>query len=337
MKLRRLHLVEKLRLQFAAALSLGLVYFLLYRAFGSWDPRSPVMFLALGRYGDLAMFVVFLTALAVLCGAVTVGTRPAGALVATLVGAMAVSFRSPQARAVLWTRSGELGGLFAAMIAEVVVLALAVALAAVVIKLVSQVMGFLNPGWVWRDPLADLGEADRRRMAQVAVEAGDKMHYGGLVLRSVHWLGAIGSRKVGKRLEVRQALRICLYSLALSVAIAMVVLLLLLRSPDRGQIVFAVAGSMFVGTLVANQAFPAPSALPAAVLPVICAVALYAVAAFKCAGGVDAWMNVPLYGRVLPVDWVIAGGAGAVFGYWVSARLHESRHEHALESKDEGA
>ena len=46
--------------------------------------------------------------------------------------------------------------------------------------------------------------------------------------------------------------------------------------------------------------------------------------------------RVPLYARALPLDWLTAGSAGALLGYWLSARVHELKLLEKLQERLNG-
>ncbi|MFW6066524.1 MAG: hypothetical protein ACOC9S_06860, partial [Planctomycetota bacterium] len=115
-------------------------------------------------------------------------------------------------------------------------------------------------------------------------------------------------------------------SLASSAAIAVVLFWLLLRSPERGQILFAVVTSAALGAFIAHQVLPSSHSMLVWTVPFLIAIFVYA----SCTGislgdSTRAWTAVPLRARVLPIDWLTAGGGGAFLGYWLSARVHEMR------------
>ena len=103
-------------------------------------------------------------------------------------------------------------------------------------------------------------------------------------------------------------------------------LLVLMKSSNRGQILFALGASFLLGTMIAHQLFPATQSAVAWAGPVLGAVFLYALTCASSIGlGPQAWREVLINARALPVDWITFGAGGAVLGYWISARIHEMR------------
>ena len=148
-----------------------------------------------------------------------------------------------------------------------------------------------------------------------------------LLIRALR--GAVG--KGGPKTDDPKSDRAAVVSAALFSAVATVIaaglLLALMRSSDRGQIVFALVASFFLAVFVAHQKFPTPCGAGAWMLPALLAVCSYVLAATAGVGpGPQGWIEVSHYARALPVDWMTAGAGGAMLGYWVSLRVHEARY-----------
>ena len=100
----------------------------------------------------------------------------------------------------------------------------------------------------------------------------------------------------------------------------------LLRSADRGQIIFALFASFFVASLAGHYACPTRYGSLAVLLPLAFGVATYLLAGAAGVGGPpQGWIDVGLYARALPVDWLTAGSGGAILGCWTSQRMHEAK------------
>ncbi|MCE5276541.1 MAG: hypothetical protein ABFD92_17105 [Planctomycetaceae bacterium] len=337
MKYRRLHLIEKLRVQAAAVAALVAVYFWAYQALSRTDPQSPVIFLG-GGAGNLVYFVAILMGLAVFAGAVTVGLRSSAAVLATLVGAAGLSLRSPIILPLLWNNQDALGTLMGRMILETMLLAALVLAAVLVAGWVRRRIISLNPAWAWQDPLATLTEEQRRKIKPKHMNElnGGYGTGAGLPGYLIYMLSVRGTRRVGGDHNIKAALLQGLYGLLLGTLAGFILLLLLMRSPDRAQILFAVAGSLFLAALLGYQVFPFRSASVALLLPVVLAVAMYALGALKAISGMHlSWLTVAPFACAVPLDWVTAGAAGAVAGYWVSSRIHEARYGELDETDQE--
>ena len=330
---RRSQWLEKVHVQVVTVGALLAVYLLLAPHLRGWDPQaSPVAFLAEGAWARLAVFAAAVWLLAALMAVMTVGVRPEGALLATLIGAGGVSLGSPRIQALLWRRTGHWGGMYLQLAAEMLVLLVVLVGVVAIIATVRRLIGRVRPGWLWRDPLAgarDHGAADVKGPAPAGAPAGLLAALAGL------------HRSAGEQPAcLRAALGRAAVCGALGTALSAAAVLVLLRSPLRGQVLFAVFAGTTLAYFVAHQAFPSKLRIAAWGGPILLAVAFYALAAWASAGlgpepGPQTWTRLPLYGRPLPVDWLTAGCGGALLGTWFSARLHEMRHHEKQQTEQE--
>jgi hypothetical protein len=130
----------------------------------------------------------------------------------------------------------------------------------------------------------------------------------------------------GLRVRLNASLSRGAACLAVGLGVALVMLWLLLRSPERGQILFALLVSFVLAALIAHQLLPSRHSMLMWTLPFVVAMFLYAMgAALDLGESPRAWAIVPLRARALPIDWMTAGCGGAFLGYWLSARIHEMR------------
>jgi hypothetical protein len=110
-------------------------------------------------------------------------------------------------------------------------------------------------------------------------------------------------------------------------AMTAALVIILLRTSDRGQIIFALLVSNFLAMLLAHQFFPSPYSIIAWMAPMLIGVLFYCLAAMSSIHyGVNAWTQVSPYAGALPIDWMTAGAGGGVLGHWISQRIHELRH-----------
>ena len=318
MPYKRRHLLEKLQVELAAGAALAVMYLAVGPVLGWWDPEWPTTFVPSGAFAQMAGFAATVWILAAACALVTVSSRPEGALLATLVGAAGVSLHSSPIRTIFWQHEGALGLLFGMLIAEVLLLVVVLLVAEMVVFVVRTGVARWKPGWMWRGRVGPSGPSAR---AHGDSEPGAGLTLGGGLLRTIlarkRLPGATGGR-VGV---------VSVSCLGVSVLIGAILLMLLMQSSHRGQVVFSLFVSFLLAVMIAHQKFPTPFGAAAWISPILTAIVFYLLAAGASMETVpNSWTHVPFYARALPVDWMAAGGAGAVLGFWISERIHELRH-----------
>lgn len=332
---KRRHWIEKFQVQLAAGGALALVYFALWRLMRPVDPLGPIVFLPApeANVGSLFILAALVTVLAAACAVLTISARPEGALLAALVGAGGLSLRSPSILTLLWLQEDDLRGLYGTLLIETLLLTAAIAVAAAAVDVARYMVWRFRPRWMWANPLARAAEAN----ADLPAAAPRQAYLLGPVVEAVTGLFALRGRAArthrGLTGRVEELTRGATH-LVLGLVIASVLLLVLLQSTDRGQVIFAVFVSFALGAGVAHQFFPTRHGTLAWCMPAIAAVAYYTMAMAAAVGADHAWMDMPNYAYILPVDWMTAGGGGAVMGYWMSARVHETRHFEDLEKQE---
>jgi len=331
------HFLEKLQVQLAAVAALVVMYLAVGPVLGWWDPQWPTIFVPSASFAQLAGFAGIIWALAAVCALVTVSSRPEGALLAALLGAAGVSLHSAPMLAALWRYDEGQGVLFALLIGEVVLLAVVLSVAELVVHIVRSGVAHCRPGWMWPGRVPPAGwlagggvGSDVPRLASagfraILVQAWSALKAGG-DNESASRRGRVNGRMLVESLSC----------LGLAVLIASVALMLLMKSEDRGQVLFALFASFLLGVMVAHQKFPTPFGVAAWASPMATAVLFYLLAIVTAVDyDVNAWMHVHFYARALPVDWLTAGGGGAVLGFWISERIHEFRHLEIHKSAEE--
>ncbi len=284
----RRHWREKIQIQLATALVLAGAYFGLWRLFTPYDPAEPIVFLSIGSVWKMATFAVILWVISAIVSFGVRGTRPAGPLIAVFIGAGGVSLRSPQIRTLLWEKYPSIGGIYGFLIGEIVIMTLIMAGAVIIAGLIRGAIGE-SKSMDLPSPDEDDGEDDFQKEGSTAAQ--------------------------------------CLYNFGFGVLLSIVLLLLIVQSAQRGQILFGLLASFFVGFLVAHQLIPANHVMLAPAGAAAVAVVVYILGATSVTGdSPQSWMSVPLYARALPIDWMTFGAGGGVLGYWVSERIHEARH-----------
>lgn len=315
---QRSEIIEKLRVQFATAVGLAAVYFFLWQALVSRDPLWPITFIAEGNLANLAVFTAILLGLAIFTSLLTLGLRPAGPLLAALIGTGALSLRCPPARTLLWAHHDNLAGLFTGMIVEILLLTASVAMTALVISTIRYAAGRINPKWRWPGEKVEPAEEPLRTDWIGELFAPE-------VISVISLLGE-SKNNTSRRQAASRMLAKSLYCLLTGLVIANVMVLVVMQSPLRGQIIFALMISFFIAALAAYRTFSVSSCVPAVAMALVSAVVMYALAAFMSINGTtNAWMNVPIFARALPIDYLTAGGGGAVLGYWVNCRINQAK------------
>lgn len=337
----RFYWLEKLQVRIAAAAGIAAVYFLLWPSLRPSDPGAPVAFIAGGGISQMIIFAAGLWVVAGAAAVITVSGRPSGALLGVVIAAGGLSLRTEPIRQLLWVGKGDMSGLYLSLVLEVIVLGIVLFFAAAVVGIVRRLIGSVRPGWIWRGPLGGagghgvVGPGDERAAARThplellgLLEAAASS----VVLKrrgksAPSTVAGAKERDSAKAVLARTAG--CLLVGVFAVTVALVILT---TSTDRGQILFELFASFLVGALVAHQLFPTPYMVVCWAMPILVGVGFYALAALSVANGTaQAWITVPLYARALPIDWVSAGGAGALLGYWTSWRMHERRYLEAME------
>lgn len=317
---RRQFWLEKLQVQTAGALIAVVGYFVLWPILGASDPQGALSFLVDGGVSRLMSFALFFWVLAIICGVVTISARPVGAMVGLLLGTVGFAFRSPQIRSLLWDRLDTLSGLYGTLIAEILILGGVLIVGWIIVIGVRHVIGKLLPDLIWKDPRSIQRDAQKLKhipeargwrgllvvvgLSTIPAEKTDSNSKGDGQLVAQQWLLWAGSQLV----------------------IAGVLLWALMRSADRGQVLFALAASFFCASLISNIRFPNPYGMSGWVFPIVLAVCLYVLAGYSAIGEPpQGWIEVATYGRALPIDWLTAGCGGSMLGYWVSFRICDER------------
>lgn len=307
---RKLHWLEKAQVELATAAALAVVFFLIAPHLRPWDPAGPLTYIPYDAWRGLALFALTVWGLSVACGLLTVTSRPEGAIVAVFLGAGGFAAQSPQMEGLLWAQADGFTGMFHSIMLEMVVLIGVLLVAVLIVGLMRSLVRAVQPKWLWQGNAEDMD----RSAAQPASRPS-----------WVH-VALWGSESSGGVLT-RQAIQRSIGCLGLSLMLGLALLLVLLRSNDRGQIIFAVFTSCLVALLIAHQVLTCPLSIVAWLMPMILGLAIYLLSSISPIGGeVTDWTKVSLLARALPVDWMTAGAGGGVLGYWISERIHEARH-----------
>lgn len=332
MEYRRRFLLEKVTVQVTAVAALAGVYFL---AAGAWVPKDPQAGMSFVLAGDLAGAagcILTIWVLAAAAGAATAFVRPQGAMLIVLVGGGGAVLRSAPIRAWLW-RDGNLAAMYCGLILELLIGAAVLFVAAIILDLARRAIARAKPRWLWRSPLEDLAAEDLAMLSEGSAEEVNAAARVCRYLRStaglVGMLKGIGGKSGdGRRTQAGRSAA----AITLTLVIGMALVMLLMQSARRGQIVFALVAGFFAATLIALNLVSPRHTLTVLIAPVLAGVLTYILGAIT---SIDrspmGWSNVKLYARALPIDWLFAGGAGVLWACWLSHRSHEWKRMESLD------
>jgi hypothetical protein len=331
MNYKRFHVFEKFQVVFAAGVLLSAVYFLVGRAFRPADPLGPLALLPMEGIGKCLSAIVLLLVLAALASACTTHSRPEGSVMAALIALGGLSLLSHSLRTLLWSYPGRIQGLYLQLVAEVLLLTVGVLLAEAVALFVRAQIERIRASWVWVSPLDHLSEAQRKALAQRKSELRWDAHllesptvmpasmrttllYNLLVLAGP----ARRQAEPAQRKALSEQWRRGGACLATGTLIGVILVTLLLRSTERGQILFALFTAFTLSALIAQHLFPTRFLFANWLMPVIASLVFYGLAAISGNGA-----RPPF--EALPIDWISAGCSGALLGCWITGRMRESR------------
>ena len=319
MKTARPYWLEKLQVYVGSAIALAAVYLLISPALMPSDPLSPYTLAGSWGFGPFAAFAVMLLVVAAIGAAVTVSARPAVAMLVVFVAAGGVCLRSESIRPVLWANQSDLAGLYRGFVLELLLLVLVVGACAAIVGLVRRFVGSVRPRWRWNDMHANLTKSERQKVGCDAELTSGWLSYEPVAL----WAsGQEGQKKLALILPAIFARSAA--CLAGGTFLSIVMLLITMRSGDRGQVLFAIFFSTMIGVMVIQKLLPTPWLAVAWIMPLLVGLIFSLLSATAVIGDDTlGWLGVPMSGLALPVDWFAAGGAGAMVGYWTSTRIHE--------------
>jgi hypothetical protein len=152
----------------------------------------------------------------------------------------------------------------------------------------------------------------------------------GMLLDDLHRDGA----HAGDESATQRALAVLTQAIVMSL-----VMLVLVQTDKKAQVIVSVAIAAYLGTLVAHALFPTRPSVWYWGGPLVVGVAGYLMA---YVGSRD-WMigqiggYAPALGRPLPLDYAGAGTAGAIFAYWTSRRWARNRDIESTETAPAGS
>jgi len=338
MTYQQVHFFEKIEFQFTAIAGAAVVYWFVWPLLIPGDPEWPICFVACGAYTHMWMLAGLACVLGLACGVGTITARPQTAAMALALGLGGLSLRSPRIRPLLWASQDSMPAMYWRMALEVLVLLAMVIIAAAMAGIGRRMTAWLAGGLIWQDPLAALDNEQQQARSRRQAEPDDgksSPRSTSTILTLLGWPFGITSSpgeksktSPGRDTTVRGVL-----GFMISVTASAIVVFLLLRSPERGQIIFALFAGCFLGVFISQRIVPTRANVTAWATPVVLGVLLYVLEAISSVStGRGTWMDVPSYARILPIDWMTAGLGGAMFGHWEDLRMREARRiEESLE------
>jgi hypothetical protein len=323
---QRWHTLEKIQVEVAAAAALAAMYFLLWPQLQPPDVDRVAVFLPLGASSHLLTLAVTTWMLAALVSLLTTAARPQGALLATLVGVGGISLHSLPMRLLRFVPTSTL---MTPLVTEQICMAGILAGATVVIFLVRLAVSRLAPAWVRPELETPEGyhapvPPDRKRLPRwfnpiLWLGTG----YIVVHLSNIRMLPGFGRKA---RSSARDVILCSLATLGLTLLIGLMMMnIFIFEGAARGQLLFGLAASFFLAAGVATYFFPLNFSGPCWLVPLLLGIFFYFRAGLTGDTGVLTWMHVDRMANILPVDWLSAGGGGAVGGYWLACRIHDWR------------
>ena len=312
MQAKQKHWMEKVYVQAACGVALAAAYFGLWHLVQLWDPTGPMAFLASGQGGELVTVAGLLLGMGLVAALVTLPARPEAAMLVGLSGLAGVAFRSGPMRVLLWDYRDYYAApfkAFAPMAAETLLLGLLLGALALEVWLVRRLAECIVPKWVFREELSPAEPSPDK------AKSADKHAPGPWYI---------------------SALAVVL----LEAAASAVLLAIMLRSPERGQVSFALIVGFALSAMLIYQFFPMKMALPFWLAPVLVGVVVYLMGAMTHTyPDGPPWYHALMMSQdkpiraALPLDWIALGGGGALLGYWLSRRAQYGRLVEAAETE----
>jgi hypothetical protein len=327
-------LAEKVAVYGVAALLAAATYFGFAPKIFSADPTGPISPLATGQYAnEIFLAAVFLVAgLVLAAGGVFV--RPASFSLVLLAGMAGISMKSGMFRVLVW-QDGTGVAVWGRMLAELLVLAIVMLVADFAAAYFRRWIAGRRGGFVILsatlndEQLADLVEEkivlpERQLLwsREVLLEMSRENHALALLLL----LGRLKKLQSSHRTLAVMALKNAAGFLFVGTAIGLVAAYVLAGSACRGQLVFAAFAAFWLASVAAYHMYPVTDSFPAWIMPVIVGAVYFLIAMFTSSAiNPDQWEKLRNVFQILPVDWIFAGGAGAMFGLWSSDRAKETQ------------
>jgi hypothetical protein len=312
--------IEKLQVFLTLGVLLAGVYYLLWPLFEPADPLGPTTLLATGNVLRFGAFAVLLWAMTALAAVTTTRCRAGSALAVALLGASGLAMRSSSLTPLLWQGDVSYAGLYVAMGGEmllfVVVLLVAETLS---MTLRSAARRFWGKA-LWQDPTAALTAEQRDYLAseKLSLEGAGQpleMTYTGQLWPTL-------ARKLGQPGEPSLATwRQAVYCCSTGVLTAVILIVILMASDARGQVLFAVCAACLLGSMLGQHLFPTRVSWAAMGIAIITALLFYGLAMVSVSRGQPPRAQF----QVLPLDWMTFGCGGALLGMWLSERMRQTR------------
>lgn len=326
---------EKLRVMLSSTALMLFVYWLVADMFThTVDPMAPLVFIPMGAGFKLAMFAALAVVFILVALSVMTGTRPTGAMAIALIGLGGIALHSEPALLLLGTWNGSAGTLYSSMLIEVLVLALSLLVAEAVGMHLRDRLSAVVPALNWSGLADSVPETAYEHYCDDAPSPCPFPRQEACLRLLARHLG-IGTGTDTREVDGYRAVkgRVCLTHFVLCAVSGLIFSAVLMRTDERGQILFSLFAGYTAASLLAYHFFP--SGCPASSWggAVIGACVIYLAASLGEGGSV--WVEIAPITETLPLDWITAGCGGALLGSWIGARTADYRLSEAVAEEAE--
>jgi hypothetical protein len=337
---KRLLEFEKLQVMLASAALLSLAYWPLAGMLSSReDPMAPLAFICSSDMAGLAGTALLLFVLCALASLVTVHSRVEGAMAVGLVAMAGFSIRSGGAETLLASSGENLSRVYHLMAIETVFYAVLMFLACEIVFAVRRTASKMAP-WMKRSGLLETltdGEIDKLRAGGIELSSRDTLSeakLGGFADYLLHRHFSKSESESDDKSGTGSPIGHLMF-LGVGLVAGLVFASLLMRSAQRGQILFSLFIGYMLAAMLAYHFFPVSRPYVAWIMPLLTAMVLYVVASMgrRDTDSVSIAAMASLY-KTLPLDWLAAGCSGSLLGAWVGRRMRDFRIMEVLGGED---
>ncbi len=321
---------EKLRVMLSSTVLMLCVYWLVADTFThTVDPMAPLVFIPMGAVFKLAMVAAMAVVFILIALTVMIRTRPAGAVAVALIGLGGIALHSEPALLLLGTWNGSVGTLYCSMLIEVLVLAFTLLIAeAVGMHLRGRLSAFV-PALDWSGLADSVTETAYEKYCDDSPAQCPFPRQEACLRLLVRHYG-IGAGTDTKETDGHREVKgtVCLMHFVLCAVSGLILSAVLMRTDERGQILFSLFAGYTAASLLAYHFFPSGCLASSWGGAAIGACVIYLAASLGEGGSV--WVEIAPITETLPVDWITAGSGGSLMGSWIGARMADYRLSEAI-------